>query len=194
MLRVLRRRYGTLFDDSTDTALRSRRAAGPVAAWHVERMVDRYGVAIGQNEGSYAVYSSNETPSRISAAVRRVTVASVVIIELNSLVGLTTTQIADYAAMRAFTKVDPRRAARLAAPTILSAIEAPTGTMVPITLTPWDMNYLRALAAVEPMHYGHRQRSSIRTQMLNELQNGAEAGDEPPSGEPPAARVPAPRP
>ena len=73
-------------------------------------------------------------------------IAAVVVVELDALGGLTVTQLADYAAMRAFARTDPRRLKGTGAPTILSAIEAPMNSPVPLTLTEWDLAFLQRAA------------------------------------------------
>lgn len=172
MIRALRQRYSALFSDGSARVRRIREEPGPAAAWHVERRFDRSGMPVGYDvvSGTFVVTSPIE-PSRISAAMRTVFVASVVVIELDALIGLTLTQIADYAAMRAFTQVNPAQLKAADVPTILSAIEAPEGAPVPITLTQWDMSYLRALMATPAYHYSPRQRSRIRSRMMDELQS-----------------------
>jgi hypothetical protein len=57
----------------------------------------------------------------------------------------------------------------LGAQSILSAIEAPEGSLVPLTLTPWDLAYLRALASTPLYNRGARQRTDIRRAMMKEL-------------------------
>ena len=70
--------------------------------------------------------------------------ASLVVIQLDALRGLTTTQLADYAAMRVFARTQPSRLQRSTAPTILNIIDTPMNAQVPLTLTQWDLGFLRA--------------------------------------------------
>lgn len=171
MIAALRRGQGDYFRDGSGADIQLPKQPGPVAAWHVERVVDRHGQAVAYDEdnGYYVLASSTAGTSPIVTAVRTAFAAAVVVIETGAIAGLTTDQIADYAAMRAFTRADPARVKRLGANTILSAIEAPEGTPVPLTLTQWDLAYLRALASTPLYNRGARQRTDIRRAMMKEL-------------------------
>jgi hypothetical protein len=171
LLRQLRQQHPALFVDATGSLLSVPEQPGPVTVLHVNRLVDRDGLLVPFDPiAGYHVVSSPNTPSRISASARPIFAASIVVIELNALVGLSPTQIADYAAMRAFTSADPAQVPRLGVDTILTAVEAPEGTAVPITLTRWDLAYLRALTATPNYHYAQRQRIDVRRRMLTELE------------------------
>jgi len=91
------------------------------------------------------------------------------VIERRALDGLTTTQLADYAAMRLFARTAPERLAGSTAPTILTIIEAPMGSAVPITLTDWDLAFLRGLYASHNNLYAAEHRSRISRRIANEL-------------------------
>jgi hypothetical protein len=95
----------------------------------------------------------------------------VVVIEREAVAGLTAVQVADYAAMRAFTQVDEAALREARAPTILAAIEAPMGTAVPNTLTEWDLAYLRGLAGTPAFRAAGLQRANIRRRMMNQLRD-----------------------
>ena len=88
-----------------------------------------------------------DAPSRITEAVRPQFESAVVVVERKSLVGLTTTQLADYAAIRALTGADPQRLANGASATILHVLEIPMGGAAPITMTQWDLAFLKGFAA-----------------------------------------------
>jgi len=171
LVRELRQRHPALFIDDSGSLLDVPAQPGPVTAWHVNRLVDREGLLVPFDSiQGYHVVSTSNTPSRISASVRPIFAAAIVVIELNALVGLSPVQVADYAAMRAFTSADPGQVERLGVDTILTAIEAPEGSAVPITLTRWDLAYLRALTATPNYHYAQRQRRALRSRMLSELE------------------------
>lgn len=172
MIRLLRQRYPIFFTNASGTRFEIPPQTGPVTAWHLGGQFDREGNLVDTDgQHSFGVVSSPIGGSLISSAARRVFLAAVVVIEQRAAVGLTTTQIADYATMRAFAGIDPRRLRRTSAPTILTAIEAPADSQVPVTLTEWDLGYLRALYSVAPEHYGQRQLTDIRRQMLRDLGN-----------------------
>jgi hypothetical protein len=106
--------------------------------------------------------------SRLSAGGRPQFAAAAVVVETKALDGLTTVQLADYAAMRAFTRVDPSKLPA-SAPTILSILEAPMDSEVPITLTPWDLAFLRAFYASPPNLTTAAQRGEVRRGVEREL-------------------------
>ena len=91
------------------------------------------------------------------------------VVQANALDGLTTTQLADYAAMRAFVRTDPKNLRSSSSDTILSIIDAPMGTAVPLTLTPWDLSFLRAFYASGNNSYAEYQRSEMQRLMKREL-------------------------
>ena len=86
-----------------------------------------------------------------------------------SLSGLTVIQLADYAAMRAFAQVDPSRLEKSAAPTILTILDAPMGSAVPITLTEWDLAYLKALYSSTENRLAGQQRHEMGNKIAREL-------------------------
>src|SRR6185437_2437839 len=80
--------------------------------------------------------------SRITVPVHPQFDASVVVVERKALLGLTTTQLADYVAVRALTGADPAKLGNSGAPTILHVLEVPIGSAAPITMTKWDFAFL----------------------------------------------------
>lgn len=147
------------------------RQPGPAAAWQIEGEVDKDGVPLSKDLiNGYSIVERTDAPSRISPSSRPHFAASVVVVEIGALAGLTTTQLADYAAMRTFARTDPSRLERSAAPTILTVLEAPMDSAVPVTLTEWDLGFLKALYASEPNRYASQQRGDINTRLRRELQ------------------------
>jgi len=115
------------------------------------------------------VGSTTRPASRITAPSRVHFSAAVVVIEANALDGLTTTQLADYAAMRGFAKTDPARLPPSPPPTILTVLDVPMEGAVPITLTEWDLGFLRGLYDSKANLYGAAQRSEIRRRLEKSL-------------------------
>lgn len=103
--------------------------------------------------------------TRITAPSRVHFSLAVVVVEAKALDGLTTTQLADYAAMRAFAKTDPSKLPPSPPPTILTVLDVPMGGSVPITLTEWDLGFLRGLYESQGNLYGASQRSEIRRRL-----------------------------
>ncbi|MEI9853020.1 MAG: hypothetical protein WDN24_21660 [Sphingomonas sp.] len=173
MIAALRRKYPVLFLDAANESIRIPRQRGPVTAWHLEGRVDRMGSPVPFNEDEgYYVLNTPVTPSRISATMRPIFLGAVVVIEVDALIGLTTTQIADYAAMRAFAKTDPARVRKSKVPTILTVLDAPMDSEVPLTLTQWDMGYLKGLYAAPENHNAYTQLGEIRRGLTRELKEG----------------------
>jgi len=93
----------------------------------------------------------------------------VVVVQADAIVGLTTTQLADYAAMRAFVRTDPGKLTDAAANSILNVITTPMGEPVPLTLTAWDMSFLKAYYASRLNSFAANQRSEMRQKMSQDL-------------------------
>jgi hypothetical protein len=142
----------------------------PAAAWQVAGPpVTADGHTMEQSGGNPAVNRTTRLSSRITSGARPQFAAAAVVVETKALEGLTTTQLADYAAMRAFTRTDPSKLAG-SAPTILNVLDAPMGTEVPITMTPWDLAFLKSLYAAPANLSAAAQRSQIGKGMKKELQ------------------------
>ena len=174
MIERLHESYPDYFEGHTrDDVAGLARQPGPAAAWHVEGRLDRNGVPLARDglTGQYKLESS-DTPSRLTPNSRPHFVASVVVVELDALAGLTPTQLADYAAMRAFARSDPERLKNSAAPTILSILDAPIGSAVPITMTEWDLGFLKALYSSKENRYASQQRGEIRSRLKDEMLKG----------------------
>ena len=144
---------------------------GPAAAWQIAGLdVNADGVDI-QWDPTYDL-PTNRTlapSSRMHVAASPTFDAAVVVVERGSLAGLTTTQLADYAAMRAFAGADPARIGNSNVPTILRVLDAPMGTAVPITLTSWDFGFLRGLYNAQANLRSAAQRSAIGDSMNGDL-------------------------
>jgi hypothetical protein len=105
--------------------------------------------------------STTESGSRISVAVHPQFDAAMVVVEKRSLAGVTTTQLADYAILRALTGADPEKLGNSGAPTILHVLEVPVGGTAPITMTSWDYAFLKGFYDARRNLSTSRQRSAI---------------------------------
>ncbi|MDF7777745.1 hypothetical protein P1X14_20990 [Sphingomonas sp. AOB5] len=170
-IEVMRKTYPRLFEQPNGQPIRLARQRGPVIAWHVTAKVDRDGrrLEIDDETGQY-ILESADMPSGNQAMVRPVYLMSIVVIDSDSLEGLTVNQVADYATMRALTAADPARIARTAAPTILTVIDAPMGSVTAGSVTQWDLSFLRALYTAPPNLRGRTQRSGIGDRMAEDIQ------------------------
>ncbi len=106
--------------------------------------------------------------SRIQQNSQADLVSSFVVIAAQAVDGLTLTQIADYAAMRALAKTRPPTGA--AAPTILRLFGQNSGSIGPSELTSWDVAYLRSLYLTNNGRAAHSQESAIAGAIQRELQ------------------------
>lgn len=86
---------------------------------------------------------TTEPASRLRAPIRYDVMTSVLVVQANALSGLTTTQFADYAAMRTFARTDPRLAPAPVSDTILKVLDAPMGSSIPMSITNADLTFLR---------------------------------------------------
>lgn len=171
MIAALKQTHPAYFRDLTGALIDPPRQPGSATAWHLENRVDRFGQRVGHNGDYFRV--STPLPSRISHTMRPIFVAAVVVIELDAVVGMTTTQLADYAAMRTFARTDPEKVKGLSAPTILSVLDAADDAEVPVTLTQWDLGYLRGLYAAAPMRSAWTQRGEIKREIASDLDEAA---------------------
>ena len=182
-INALRRQHPTFLGDMTSREVRRLlRDAGPAAAWQVDGPplnadgqpigIARLTVADEQPDADASFYlnDTSRAAARLSVGARGHFAAAVVLVESRALEGLTTTQLADYAAMRAFARMQPSRLPAGGPSTILRVLEAPMGSSVPLTLTPTDLRFLRGLYASAKNHYAGAQRSEIRQAVQAELQ------------------------
>lgn len=165
-IRALRKGYRQLFRQPNGEPVRLRDRKEPVTSWVISDYLDSEGipVPIDVETGQYVLESSAPV-SRLTTPMRPIYRMSVLVIETRAVEGLTTTQVADYAAMRTFTGADPDRVRGAGVPTILTIVEAPMGSEVPLSMTPWDFAFLRALYAAPPNLRAPAQRGGIRKEM-----------------------------
>jgi hypothetical protein len=168
LIETLARRHPQYLDGLSNSAIkRLAQSPGPAAAWHLAgppRTADGNELISDNGMGTY-VNRTTRSQSRITMAVRPQTAAAVVVIESRALAGLTTTQVADYAAMRTLLRADPDALDGSSAPTILKVLDAPMGSEVPMTLTRWDLGMLHAYYDSPLNLRAAAQRSAIRKQL-----------------------------
>jgi len=155
---------------------RLERSPEPTALWHLNNMVDADGLPVSVNLDNIYMVSATRDPSRITDAAHMAFVGSVLIVELRALAGLSTTQFADYAAMRTFTGADPARLPDRRISTILTLVDAPIGSEIPLTLTSWDLAFLESLYGSNVNRDAPSQRDEIREAMSRRLEPADERG------------------
>jgi hypothetical protein len=107
--------------------------------------------------------------SRIEQSVRRDLVSSFVVIQADAVDGLTLTQIADYAAMRALART--RFSDDLKGRSVLAVVDGPDEDRAIAHLTSWDIAYLRALYRTSNVVAAHQQQADIAATMQRQLRS-----------------------
>lgn len=143
----LQRRYAYYFTDISNRDVRAM-AEGPepAAAWQIREMRNADGRILQASEGVY-VNRTTRAASRMEQGARPYIFAAAVVVERGALTGLTTTQLADYAVMRTLAHADPAQLPASVSATILKVLNAPMGSETPITMTSWDLTFLKSLYA-----------------------------------------------
>lgn len=183
-MKALRKDHRDFFSGLTPTQIgRIQKQPGSAAAWQVELLLDSDGRPILRDEDGAMNAPTNAasvtSPSRLRTAQRPSIMAAAVVVEADALHGLSTTQLADYAAMRSFARADPARLAADAPDTILRVIDAPAGSAQPVTLTEWDFAFLKALQSSPKNLLAATQRVAIAQEVEKELEAGPESGPTP---------------
>ena len=142
----------------------------PSALWHMRGTVDADGRPLVDNEDEFVIQRTTRAGSRLRDLAHPEYVGSVLVLEARAVIGLTTTQLADYAAMRTLSGADPARLPDRSVSTILTLLDVPAGGDVPVTLTSWDLAFLQSLYASDGGHPAPSQRSEIRSEMRSRTQ------------------------
>jgi len=171
-IKALRQKQPIFFRDAAGRPISVPKDKGPATAWQLSGLLDRRGTPVAVDPLAHRyVLDTPEGASLINSAARPVVHGSVLVMNVDALVGLTMTQIADYAAMRAFAPTQPRKLKGSGASTILTILDAPADSMVPLTLTQWDQAYLRALYATGGYHNAYSQRADMARRISNSLEH-----------------------
>ncbi len=166
---LLRQRDPTLFHTILGDPIKIDAKPGPAVSWHIKGLISRDGMPVAPGNGGPIMTSTIASRSRIQASFRPVFLMSVVVIEYRGIEGLTVRQVADYVAMRAFTDTDSVVLKNGNPPTILTVLDAPMGSETPLSLTTWDMSFLRGLYTVQPHSFAGSQRNDIGRRMKRDL-------------------------
>jgi hypothetical protein len=179
LIEQLARRFPTYLGElSRREIARLAQSPGPTALWHMNDMVDADGRAVIAASDSIPVVRTTRGASRLADLAHPEFIGSILVVETRAIVNLTTTQLADYAAMRTFTGADPARLPDRGLSTILTVVDAPLGSEVPITLTSWDLAFLQSLYASDASVYASGQRGEIRAGMRRTLERGARSQEQ----------------
>lgn len=136
------RTHAWLFNGVSDAEqVALRRETGPVHAWTATELRSRDGDQLRQQGDSVPTLTVRDA-SILHLPTRQDIVGSVILLDVDAIIGKGLNQIGDYIAMRALAKTRPPSAAT-AADTILSLFTP--GASPPATLTSFDRAYLEAL-------------------------------------------------
>lgn len=164
-LRTLLRKNSFYFDGlpfwKVNEILRDRNLA---VAWHLQGLP----VAPGGRERE-GLAATSEQASRIRPSAKPTFDAAVVVVDASAIDGLTVTQLADYASMRAYAKFRPDKLQVQQASTVLSVIDAPPNALVPAGLTHWDLGMLRGLYGGASHLLAAAKRSEMRKSLEQSL-------------------------
>jgi hypothetical protein len=175
LIELLARRFPAYLGDLSGSRIAAlARSPEPTALWHLNGLVDADGREIHAQLGSVPVVRTTRPASRITDEAHEEFVGSVLVVEARAVLAVTPTQLADYAAMRTFTGADPARLPDRNLSTILTVLDAPIGSYVPITLTRWDLALLRSLYASDANSHAGEQRGEIRHGMDRRLDGTAD--------------------
>ena len=171
LIEQLARRFPYYLGELSGRRIRAlAESAGPSALWHLNGTVDADGRVLAASGGNVPVMRTARQGSRIVDQTHPEYIGSVLVLQASALEGLTTTQLADYAAMRTLSGADPARLPDRSVSTILTLIDAPMGSEVPITLTNWDLAFLQSLYASDVDIHAPGQRGEIQAGMRRSLE------------------------
>ena len=177
LIEQLARRFPYYLGELSDRRIAElARSPEPAALWHLNGLVDAEGRELRGHGLNVPVLRTTRAASRITDETHQEFVGSVLVVEMRAVLGLTPTQLADYAAMRTFTGADPARLPARDPATILTVLDAPVGSEVPITLTHWDLAFLRSFYASDVNVHAPEQRGEIRAGMGRELARTGDGG------------------
>lgn len=178
-IEALQRQYPAYFDglsskDVHDLAF----SPEPAVAWQVRSRLSADGDLLEKSVGTdtYRVQGTFN-PSRIRTSTKPTFMASLVMVDIKAAGGLTTTELADYAAMRAFAAADPGRVIKAGVPTILGVLGQPDNAPLPVTLTYWDLGLLKALYSTDNAYYARYQGGEMERVVREELEQAGTPKD-----------------
>lgn len=152
-----------LFDGLSGNRIRTLvRDPSSVTAWQITGASVAGDGGVISEEGTTGIQTNRafEAATRMRPAVRQQFDFAVVVVDAKVVDGLTATQLADYATMRALASLDPSVLSP-DSPSILRAIDAPADAQVPLSLTAWDYGFLRGLYRTNANLYATQHRSEI---------------------------------
>ena len=173
----LNRRFPAYFSQMSARHVRDlTQSPEPAAAWQVRGLLTQDGEEAAKAVGAdYYTIKGTQSPSRIKAVSKPTFTASVVVIDVKAAAGLTLVQLADYAAMRTFADIDPARITTVGVPTILTVLGQPDDKPLPVTLTYWDLGFLKSLYATDNSYLASYQRGDMERLVKQEVERSGAA-------------------
>jgi hypothetical protein len=183
LLERIGRSPGAFPEEWSGTTIRQfERDPSSVAAWHMESDTWQDGIEVTGNEKvapvtnmdpsmkeGHTLASSHAVATRLMPSARKTIGKAIVVIRFDALAGLDSTQLADYALMRALVRTEPADVKGLQSRTILNLFNAAPGTPVAASLTAWDLSFLKAFYASSVNNYAEYQRAQMKGLMEREL-------------------------
>jgi hypothetical protein len=174
-LKEVERHAGEIFGQMTTSDIHQmERDPSPAAAWYLQdRPISARGVDLFWDPklGGWE-NRTTEGASHITIASRPQFAGAAILVERKALIGLTVTQLADYAIIRALTGANPEKLGNSGAPTILHVLNVPIGGEAPVTMTQWDFAFLRGFYDVRRELRAGAQRGTITDIMTKKLGPG----------------------
>ncbi len=174
LLAKLRQGRPEIFGRMTDLEIAALAdSAGPAVAWQVlkQRGADGRELSGSWREGQPLIQES-VTNSRLIPSAHSVLDTSVIVLDARSAVGLTPTELADYAIMRGLSQTREPQGAGLGAATILTIFrDKERGTPAPLSLTTIDLAYLKSLYRSVSATFENPHRSDLEAEMKRALPN-----------------------
>lgn len=160
-----------------------RTSEAPVRWWHVSAPVDsETGELATRLPGMDAPRTAVSTASRIRTDIRDDLLKAIIVVDVRKTAAVSLAQLADYCTLVALAQVDPK-ADVATFETVLNVFADPSTP----GLTPWDLDYLKALYSVEQNSVGANARGAeIVDQMMRRAAEAA--AEEDPAG--PGPRLP----
>lgn len=174
----LRRERSELFGRMSAEAMdRLATSSDPVIVWHLyeERGADGRSLSGGFREGQPMIQDA-VTSSRLLSANRTDLAVAAIVIKGDAANGLTPTELADYALLRALVESSPAEAPNVGVPSILTIFrDKQAGTPAPLSLTEWDLAFLKALYRTSNALAAGAQRGEIEQLMQRNLPESTSA-------------------
>jgi hypothetical protein len=152
-------------------------SAEPAVAWQIlqQRGADGRTLSGAWREGQPLVQEA-VTNSRVTPSARSELDVAVVVLDTQAALGMTTTELADYALMRGLAQTRGDAQVSPPVPSILTIFrDKHSGHPAPLSVTEWDLAYLKALYGTANDAFGAAERGELETRMKRTLPQSSSA-------------------